>query len=468
MRLPADQRRLQLLEVARDRFAEQGFHATSMDEIAESAGVTKPVLYQHFPSKRALYVELLESTGAELLTTLADATGRAGTARDRVEMGFRAYFEFALGNRSAFRLLLSTAIRSDPEFARIVEEIIDATAETISLLIFIDGSPEQRLVLASALALLVSPVNGGQVQWADLSVLFAALTFAAMASYALIRIALRPVKELERIARKVSLGRVGERVPASLVADPDLAHLASTMNEMLDNLSASRKRMANLAAEVVYAQEKERAQVARDLHDSIGQTLAAASFQIAAAANQESLAEVRTQLAPARDLLRDSLEEIRNVSRSLHPRVADDLGLPAALRGLADLTRQRSLIDVRVENRLDGAPIPPALSSTLYRVAQEALRNVELHADAGTALVSLSTRPGLVELEVSDDGCGLDGALEKVQASPVLARMRQRLSLAGGDLHILSTPDCGIRVIARGKLEVEPGEQRVLGEGEAA
>jgi len=324
------------------------------------------------------------------------------------------------------------------------------------------------VVLASALALLVSPVNGGQVQWADLSVLFAALTFAAMASYALIRIALRPVKELERIARKVSLGRVGERVPASLVADPDLAHLASTMNEMLDNLSAGRKRMANLAAEVVYAQEKERAQVARDLHDSIGQTLAAASFQIAAAANQESLAEVRTQLAPARDLLRDSLEEIRNVSRSLHPRVADDLGLPAALRGLADLTRQRSLIDVRVENRLDGAPIPPALSSTLYRVAQEALRNVELHADAGTALVSLSTRPGLVELEVSDDGCGLDGALEKVQASPVLARMRQRLSLAGGDLHILSTPDCGIRVIARGKLEVEPGEQRVLGEGEAA
>jgi AcrR family transcriptional regulator len=151
MRLPADQRRSQLLEVARDRFAEQGFHATSMDEIAEAAGVTKPVLYQHFPSKRALYVELLEGTGAEMLRTLAEATTRAGTGRERVEMGFRAYFDFALGNRSAFRLLLSSAIRSDPEFARIVEEIIDATAETISLLIYIDASPEQRLVLASAL-----------------------------------------------------------------------------------------------------------------------------------------------------------------------------------------------------------------------------------------------------------------------------------------------------------------------------
>ena len=68
MRLPADQRRLQLLEVARDRFAQKGFNATSMDEIAEAAGVTKPVLYQHFPSKSALYVGLLEDTGRQLLT----------------------------------------------------------------------------------------------------------------------------------------------------------------------------------------------------------------------------------------------------------------------------------------------------------------------------------------------------------------------------------------------------------------
>jgi AcrR family transcriptional regulator len=160
MRLPADQRRLQLLEVARDRFAEQGFHATSMDEIAESAGVTKPVLYQHFPSKRALYVELLEDTGRQLLTTLADATGRAETARERVERGFRAYFNFAVDNRPAFKLLLGTAIRTDPEFARIVEEILDAASQTISTLIYIDdASPEQRLVIASALVGMAESVS---------------------------------------------------------------------------------------------------------------------------------------------------------------------------------------------------------------------------------------------------------------------------------------------------------------------
>ena len=130
-----------------------------MDEIAEAAGVTKPVLYQHFPSKRALYVELLDDTGRELLTRLAEETGRAGTPRERVELGFRAYFEFAANDPAAFRLLLSTAIRTDAEFARIVDEISDAAAETISTLIEIPASDEQRLVLAHALVGMAESVG---------------------------------------------------------------------------------------------------------------------------------------------------------------------------------------------------------------------------------------------------------------------------------------------------------------------
>jgi AcrR family transcriptional regulator len=159
MRLPADQRRIQLLEVARNRFAVQGFHATSMDEIAEAAGVTKPVLYQHFPSKRALYVELLDETGRELLAHLAEATGRAATGRERVEEGFRAYFNFAVSNRAAFRLLLGTSLRSDAEFASVVEEILTAVAETISTLIEIPASDKQRLVLATALVGMAEVVS---------------------------------------------------------------------------------------------------------------------------------------------------------------------------------------------------------------------------------------------------------------------------------------------------------------------
>ncbi|HET9728213.1 MAG TPA: TetR/AcrR family transcriptional regulator [Acidimicrobiia bacterium] len=164
MRLPAEQRRQQLLDVARERFGELGFHATSMDDIAEAAGVTKPVLYQHFPSKRALYIELLEETGRTLLTLLAEATGRAATGRERVELGFRAYFQFAFDDRHAFRLLFGASIRSDAEFARIVEEIIDAVAETISTLIEIPASDLHRQVLASALVGMAESVSRHTLQ----------------------------------------------------------------------------------------------------------------------------------------------------------------------------------------------------------------------------------------------------------------------------------------------------------------
>ena len=125
MRLPADQRRQQLLDVARELFARAGFHATSMDDIAEAAGVTKPVLYQHFPSKRALYVELLDDTGGQLLDPLADAT-------DGTRVGPRAGRERASSPTSgsssttapAFRLLFGASIRTDPEFARVVDEVV--------------------------------------------------------------------------------------------------------------------------------------------------------------------------------------------------------------------------------------------------------------------------------------------------------------------------------------------------------
>jgi len=116
-------------------------------------------LYQHFPSKRALYVELLDDTGRQLLGHLADATDRAATGRERVELGFRAYFTFAVSNRAAFRLLLGTSLRSDAEFAGVVEEILAAVAETISTLIEIPASDEQRLVLATALVGMAEVVS---------------------------------------------------------------------------------------------------------------------------------------------------------------------------------------------------------------------------------------------------------------------------------------------------------------------
>jgi len=289
----------------------------------------------------------------------------------------------------------------------------------------------------------------------DVFILVGALVVAGVVNFILVRLALSPVDELERVARRVAEGRLRERVAPSVVADPALAHLAATMNDMLEKLDAGRERMRRLAAEVVYAGERERAKVAKELHDSVGQTLAAASFQIAAVSNMIEPGPAASRLSDVRELLRTSLEEIRSVSRSLHPRVADDLGLPAALEALADATHQRSLVEVEVVVDTAGVAIPSALASTLYRVAQEALRNVERHVDAGRVVVCLTARPGLVQLEVSDDGYGLEGPLEVKRRENGLAAMRERLSLAGGELHIDSTAERGTRVTARIGLDTE-------------
>ena len=305
------------------------------------------------------------------------------------------------------------------------------------------------------IAAVASWVLPGAARSHDLLIVFSALVAGACVNYVLVHLALRPVEDLASVARRVSEGRLSERVPPSLVADAGLAHLARTMNAMLDTLAASRHRMRKLGADVVRAQERERAQVARDLQDSIAQTLAAASFQIAAAINDIGSVAGASYLTDARELLRTALEEIRNLSRSLYPRVAEDLGLPAALEALADGTRQRSLVEVKLHVDVVGVIIPASLFTTLYRTAQEALRNVEKHADAGMVTISLSALPGLVELEISDDGCGFDSRISTARGSSTLDRLRERLSLAGGELHIDSTRDRGTRVVARIRLVME-------------
>lgn len=149
-RLPATERRRQLLVVARDVFAERGFHATSMDDVAEAAGVTKPVLYQHFANKRALYIELLDDVAARLLAEITEATARAGRPREQVEYGFAAYFRFVAANQSAFRLMFGASVRNDAEFAVRAERAIAQIAEVVAGLIDVDAPADQRLALAHA------------------------------------------------------------------------------------------------------------------------------------------------------------------------------------------------------------------------------------------------------------------------------------------------------------------------------
>jgi signal transduction histidine kinase len=203
------------------------------------------------------------------------------------------------------------------------------------------------IIVAVAGLLLFGPVELQPARLTDAYIVVVALILGAIVNLVLVRLALSPIESLERVARWVSEGRLAARVPSSIVADHELARLSKTINEMLDSLAAGRERVETLGAEVIYAEERERSQVAQELHDSVGQKLADASFEIAASTNEMTRDARATRLANARALLRAAIEEIRNISGSSHLHVDTDLGLPEALDTLRGIAPRHSLSNAR-------------------------------------------------------------------------------------------------------------------------
>lgn len=156
-RLPREQRREQLLSAALQVFAAEGYHATSMDSIAAAAGVTKPVLYQHFDSKRDLYLALLDNSLADLLESARSALNSTTDNKQRVSALGRAYFTFVCSPTGAFRLVFESDLADDPAVRERVDAADLALAREAAAVISADTglSEEQALLIASGLQGLV-------------------------------------------------------------------------------------------------------------------------------------------------------------------------------------------------------------------------------------------------------------------------------------------------------------------------
>jgi AcrR family transcriptional regulator len=152
-RLPRGARRLQLLRAAQDVFVAQGFHAAAMDDIADRAGVSKPVLYQHFPGKRELYLALLEEHVSELAERVSEAMGGTDDNRARVDAAVGAYYDFIDAEGEAFRLVFESDLRNDGDVRAIVDRGTRSCVEAIAEVIAADtgADPERALLLASGL-----------------------------------------------------------------------------------------------------------------------------------------------------------------------------------------------------------------------------------------------------------------------------------------------------------------------------
>ncbi|MBT9254093.1 TetR/AcrR family transcriptional regulator [Phycicoccus sp. MAQZ13P-2] len=154
-RMPRSERRAQLLEAAQAVFVQSGYHAAAMDEIADRAGVSKPVLYQHFPGKLDLYLALLDTHCDTLEQLVRRALGTdAGDNEARVRATVAAYFDFVTREDAAFRMVFESDLTSVPQVRSRLDAVELACAEAIAEVIAEDtGADDERaLLLGSALA----------------------------------------------------------------------------------------------------------------------------------------------------------------------------------------------------------------------------------------------------------------------------------------------------------------------------
>lgn len=153
-RLPRSARRVQLLDAAQAVFVSSGYHNAAMDEIADRAGVSKPVLYQHFPGKLELYIALVDRQRERLLTVLSEVQARVTDNKEQVLATVDAYFEFVDHESEAFRLLLESDLTNQPEVARLLAQSAQETAALIAEAIAADTAmpPEHSQLLGMALS----------------------------------------------------------------------------------------------------------------------------------------------------------------------------------------------------------------------------------------------------------------------------------------------------------------------------
>jgi signal transduction histidine kinase len=317
-----------------------------------------------------------------------------------------------------------------------------------------------NLLIVAAALLAVLAERHSLLPGTAVSILGLALGLSLVVSLALVYVALRPLTDLEATAARVSDGDLEARVPASILADRNMARVGTTLNTLLDRLTEDRERVRRLAAQVISAQDEERARVARELHDSTAQMLAAIMLQLGVAARENTSPVLDERIATLREMASEALEEVRSLSHTIHPRVLDDLGLAAALEWLARQTREQESLDVEVFAD-DGPAIPKLPASVLYRIAQESLRNVVRHAQARRVELWLRRAPGTATLEVVDDGRGFDvRQAEERRPGMGLFSMRERVGLVNGTLSLVSASGRGTRVVATVPLTESESERQ--------
>jgi len=262
----------------------------------------------------------------------------------------------------------------------------------------------------------------------------------------------------DRIEKSASTRtRMSKSVRASQkVSDCDEDDLSGTsLEDIIVGVAAERTRVGEafqaLAGRLIQAQEEERRRLARELHDGLNQQLAMLTVELGMLARQVPEAEsgIRQQLLKLRDRSEGLSNDLHRMTHQLHPAALEHLGLIPALRGhCAEFSRNQGIrVWFQVAPWL--APVPQEAAVCLYRITQEALRNVAKHSRAQEACVEINQEGHEIRLRIEDKGVGFDSTIPMAGKCLGLISIRERVQLLSGSVAIKSAPGKGTSVEVR-------------------
>jgi signal transduction histidine kinase len=223
------------------------------------------------------------------------------------------------------------------------------------------------------------------------------------------------------------------------------SELEVAVRERTADLDTVNRNLRELSARLMQLQDDERRRIARELHDSVGQTLAALAMNLSLVRGDvERLAGIAVALNDSENLIRDMSTEVRTISHLLHPPLLDEAGLASALRWYVDGFSQRSRIKVDLDMAEDFGRLPSEMETAIFRVVQECLTNIHRHSESPVARIRVRQHREEILVEIEDKGKGIPAekraALETTGTPGVGIRgMRERLRQLGGTMEINSS-----------------------------
>ena len=256
----------------------------------------------------------------------------------------------------------------------------------------------------------------------------------------------RPIKILEKASEQIGGGNYD--VNLAITSKDEIGMLTGTFNEMAQRLKKQSEEIAlektRRVSSLIDGQEMERQRLSRDLHDSLGQSLLAVKIKLEQAKNASP--EKNQQIIfETQELLKSTIQEIRDISNNLMPTVLEAFGIEQGLMNLCKHTENNTGINISFT--ADNIPdsLDRRLQIYLYRISQEAINNITKHSGATKATIKISGCGNCISLNIADNGIGFDAEGNGHKGNGIV-NIRERVQLLSGEYHLYSAPGKGTRI----------------------